>query len=173
MNQNKKTSILFFLATLIGLFVLVPFYQEYLIERVKLSAEEEKLKIEDRNLEALRATERDLRVHQEELDEIRKALPDNPSVNSVVVFVEERIRAHGLIFSEMDSFSIDNYPGKEPLKETIINLEIDGASYLQIKRFLADLESSIKIIAVENIFFEPDEEGERFSFTLTLKTYSY
>ncbi|MBZ1356696.1 MAG: type 4a pilus biogenesis protein PilO [Candidatus Nealsonbacteria bacterium] len=172
MDKNKKTLTLFFLATLIGLFVIIPLYQKYLLEGSKLSAEEEKLEIEDRSLEVLRAAEIDLREYQEELGKVRKALPDNPSVASVVSFIEERVRAHGLIFSEIQPFTVSSYPDRGQLKETIISLKIEGATYPQMKRFLESLEKSIKIIVVESISFELGEE-ERFSFDLTLKTYSY
>lgn len=176
MRKTKEILIPYFLATLISLFILLPLFQGYLKEAAILAAEREELEREDTYVDEIIRVESELAPYTLVLNEIKRGLPDEASLPSVIRYLETLVINSGLNLASIGSFSTTESFEGDRLKETTLEMTIISNNYSSIKSFIRELEKSIKLINIVSARVAPiaGEEGElRFSLSLSLKTYSY
>lgn len=166
---------IFFLATVVfGLFLLWPKFQE--VRTIRQSIETKKATIQEREAHFLRKEEeaRKLQGLEEQLSKIATALPNNAqmSLPPFFRFLQRAGAETGLILGELGSFTI--IPAAEGAEIQKIQFSFQAiGSYDSLKAFLKRIEGSARIISVENISFSFVEEGELFTFNLTVTAHSY
>ncbi len=159
-----------FLAILIIFFWVLPQYQN-MISIKKVLADFESAKREQENyFEQLKKTARELERYKETLSKIESALPNNPSLPQFFNFFQKLSSQSGFNFTQISSITTDSLP-QEDLKITKIEI-IGSGNYLDFKNFLSGLETSSRLIEVENISFSSGEK-EPFQFNLKVRIYSY
>jgi len=173
MNKTKNALSILFSAILITIFVAMPLFQKFLETRQSLEVKKEELRREDIHIGEIKAISRELEEYTPTLELIDRAIPNNPEIPSLILYLEDFAGRHGMRTGPVGGFSINpsrQFPG---LKEIKTNLSISG-SYSDINRFIYAVENSGKIIDIESFSLSPPaEEGEGFSLRATIKTYSY
>lgn len=176
MYKTKNILILYFLAILISLFVSLPLFQGYLEQRAILAVEKEELEREGAHVEEIIKAESELIPYSSILAEIKRGLPSDPALPSLIRYLEGLVVDSGLQMADIGSFSTTESPERPDLKETTIEMRVVSNNYSSLKSFMRELERSIKLINISSATIAPvaGEEGEvRFSLSLSLKTYSY
>ncbi len=180
MLKIKNILIPYFIAILISLFVLLPLYKSYVIERERLRSEERRLETEERHIQDLRAAEQEILQNQQLLARIDAGLPDTPSTPSIIRHLEERAESQGLGIRSVGPFTVSDSIDRPGLRETRISLEVTHSDYRKLEEFILDLESSAKIIAIESVSVSlasrsvgEDQEEEVYNMNFSLRTYSY
>ncbi len=176
MRKTKDILIPYFLATLIFLFVSLPLLHRYLEQRAILVIEGKELEREDAHVAEIIRAEGELIPYVLILNEIRKGLPGDASLPSVIRYLETVTIDSGLNLASIGPFSTTESPERDNLKETALDMTVISNNYSSIKSLMRELERSIKLINIVSATITPivGEEGElRFSLSLSLKTYSY
>ena len=176
MYKTKNILILYFLAILISLFVSWPFFQDYLEERAILAIEKERLEQEGLYVEETIRVKEELIPYSSILEEIRKGLPADPALPSLIRHLEGLVADSGLQMAGIGPFSTTELSERPGLKETTIEMSVVGNSYNSLKSFMRELERSIKLFNISSATIAPvagEEGAAHFSLTLSLKTYSY
>ncbi len=174
MIQIKNILISYFSATLVILFVTLPFYHNFLIERGILAQEKEKIEREDIRFGVIKETERDLVPYTEVLDKIKTAFPADPAIPSLIKHLELIVSISGLQLANIGPFSVSEPVEGTRLREIKGEVKVMSPDYQSLKNFIKELEKSMRIIAIENISISTvAEEGAKFALLLSIKTYSY
>ena len=176
MYKTKNILILYFLAILISIFVSLPIFQGYLVERAILAAEKERLEREGAYIEETIRVKDELIPYSSILEEIRKGLPSDPALPSLIRHLEGLVAGSGLQMADIGPFSTTDSLERPGLKETTIEMRVVSNSYNSLKSFMRELERSIKLFNISSATIAPVDGGEGealFSLTLSLKTYSY
>ncbi len=176
MRKTKEILIPYFLTILISLFVSLPLFHRYLEQRAILAVERKELEREDAHIDEIIRAESELIPYALILNEIRRGLPDDASLPSVIRYLEAMTIDSGLSLANIGSFSTADSPERERLKETTLEMTVTSNNYSSVKSFMRELERSIKLINIASATITPvsGDEGElRFSLSLSLKTYSY
>ena len=173
--SNPVTIIVCFLTAIIfGAMVSWPRFQD--IERVRENIINTKQTLEQRQAHFLKVKKyRDmLEGYQEQLAKITSALPDDAELNlpSLFRFLQRTSAETGLILTEIGSFTISPLEQKPEIKKTQFGFQVKGP-YAAFKTFLIRLERSARIIKVEDVSFSSPDEGELFTFDITIKVHSY
>ena len=195
MNKSIVASLILLAVLTIGIFLILPKYQELKAFKIKIDEKRDELQYKEEYFSDLQETSDRLKDYKEELEKIESALPDNPSLPSFFNFLQKATSQNGLILKNLGSFSIV-LPSISSVKKTVeekateknvketekkipkvkkisLAIEVSG-SYSSFKNFLESLEKSARLIEVENISFSSPKPGEEtFSYTLKLKTFSY
>jgi len=100
-------------------------------------------------------------------------LPKEIDLPRMYDFFQKEASSAGLVLKN-ESFTAGAIQKEGPaLRENGFNLEVVG-SYAALKNFLASMEKSARVIEVERISFSSPEKKESvFSFSLSVKFYSY
>ncbi|MBZ9571757.1 type 4a pilus biogenesis protein PilO [Patescibacteria group bacterium] len=174
-----------FLTLILGFFIIWPKYQDLRDLKLEIKTRETELNYREEYFSDLNKISEELKKYEAELSKINDALPDDPSLPSLLNFLEKASSQNGLVFKKLGSFSTVSLKKptrtatpseQQPLspseiKETRLGFEVSG-SYSALKNFLSTLEKSARLIEIETISFS-FEEGEIFSFALEIKTFSY
>lgn len=110
------------------------------------------------------------------LDRVTQALPTEANVPSLLVQFGSAAYANGIKIESL-SFSENKAPPKAapgtqsaPILPVDVTLLIKASNYFDIKRFLSDLETSLRIIDVQGM---ATGGGKELSFNLQLRTYVF
>lgn len=163
-------SICIFLTLALGIGLIWPKYQGLKNLEFKIAQKESELKSQEEYLTNLRNISQELKQYQDNLLKIDSALPDGPSLPSLFNFLQKACSQSGLVLGDIGSVVVSSQKESD-IKEFHIGLSVSG-SYTALKNFLYVLENSVRLIEVENIYFN-SEKKEPFSFNLAIKVHSY
>ena len=176
-----KTLIIFVIFLVIiglGYTTLWPNYQKLKSLQGLLKERVVELKSLEEYFSSLEKNLQDIKEYSDSLAIINAALPSEPSIPSLFMFLQSKASENGLILRNIGQFSIAPKEEGKKLKEINIGAELAG-SYSSLKNFLSALEKTERIIDVEEFSLTPPAEktptGSEaiFNFNLKLKTYSY
>lgn len=172
-NKTITSSISFLLALLIlGVFAW-PKYQELKSIQEKIGAKETELQYLEEYFKNLKTLSEELKKHSDNLSKIDSFLPSDPSLPSLLEFLQKTGSEHGLILKKIGQATSSSSKTQERIKEYQIQLSLSG-SYSSLKSYLAALEKTSRLIEVDSIsFFSPREGEELFTFDLMIKFHSY
>ncbi len=174
MFQTKNILVIFFGAVLIMVFATLPFFQGFMESMELLADKEEELRREDEYIERLKEAEEGLRGYSSKLNMIDKAISNDPAVPSLIKYIEDTTRGYGIFLTNLGSFSTSPSRDNPDLQETKISFSVSGG-YNSFKSFLNAMEHSSRLISIESLSITPtiEDEGIRYSFNVTIKTYSH
>lgn len=118
-------------------------------------------------------------IPQEDLERLNKLLPSQLDSGALVVMLEERMKVYGLLLKKID---VKEYkPATDPFavigaplpsyKTINLAFAISG-SYSSFLQLLSDLETSLRVIDIEDINFSSGGTLEFLEFTVTARTYA-
>ncbi len=182
------TIILIFGTAVVGLFYLMPEWQDF--GDIRKDAEDlaginEEFDVLIQNRDGLI----DLinSVSKDDLKRIDRALPQGLQAAEFLVTLERLSAKHGLALKRVDLASSaaqiqprggQPRPGGAPailpkggaLNEFPVGITISGA-YESFKGFLSDLEKNLRVVDVQNITFTSPEKSSAFEIVIKAKTY--
>jgi Tfp pilus assembly protein PilO len=189
MSRLATIIICFLLSSVIAFFLLLPEINKYSDFGLKIKAEDLKLKDQENYFSQILDLNDKLKVYQPELDKIDSAIPSEPSVPSLLDFIQGISAQSGLVFNKLSSFSIttpkkptkgeENVTIPVGLKQISITFEASG-DYSALKNFLSKIEESSRLVEVDSIVSVKagaaaaavKQEGS-LSLNITIKAYSY
>ena len=168
------TAVCFIMAIIFGVRFSMPRFQD--IERTREDIIKTEQKLQQRDIHFLRVKEYadKLKEYQKQLNKITSALPDDAELNilSLFRFLQGAAAETGLILTEIGSFTISSLEERPEIKKIQFDFQVKGP-YVSFKAFLVRLEKSARIIKIEGISFSSPEEGELFTFDITISVHSY
>jgi len=159
-----------FLSMVLIFFLVWPKYQKLTSLKKEILAKESEVQSQKNYFEELKRTSEELKNFEDILSKIDLALPQKTSMPEFLNFIQKSSAQSGLTLKAISSFTITPSEGGK-INEIRISLTL-GGSYSDFKNYLSVLEKSARLIEVENITFSSEKEGQ-FTFSLTLKVYSY
>lgn len=105
------------------------------------------------------------------LDRVDRALPRRQGIPELLVLFEKT--------AERDGVSISNISFSDPARgaatttvaELLVNMTVTAENYPRIKKFIRDLEVSLRLLDIVGI--NVSTQGEVSAYALQLKTYTY
>lgn len=184
MNKTFLTIIIFFAIIPLALFGIWPQYQK--LKTVKIQIIEKRTDLDQLKdyFSRLENTFQEISNYPEALAKIGSALPNDPSIPSLLNFLQKKASENGMVLKDIASFATAPVAEKDKLKATTIGIELTG-SYESFKNFLIAVEKTDRIIEIESTRVSlptqatPTQKGvaekpsELLNFSLKIKTYSY
>ena len=170
MNRLLITFLCFAVVIGVGMFLVMPEYQEYRGLAVNINDQKADLQYYRDYSAELRKIEAKLESYQETISKIEDFLPTEFSIPLFYANIQNMSSQSGMILTNIQE---DGIQEKEEIKERFYNLTVVG-DFSSFKNFLSDLEKSAKLIEVEHFSLSADMvEEEGGGFSLKIKTYSY
>lgn len=113
------------------------------------------------------------------LKDVDQALPTSQNLPSLLVqfgsaALSNNVRIDTISFSEsVASNGLEAGLPSGMIAPLDVSLSVRAASYFEMKRFLADIESSLRIMDILSMTSSGSEEGGESSYSIQLRTYSY
>ena len=168
------TAACIFLILILGVGLVFPKNKELTILKASIENKQKMLQQEKEYFLGISQAKVELENYSEVLSKIDSALPDNPSMPSLLNFLQKASSQSGLVLKSISPFTISS--SKEStsvnIKQVQISLTVVG-SYSSFKNFISILEKSARLIEIENVSFTSSKEGDLFNFNLRVKTHSY
>jgi Tfp pilus assembly protein PilO len=155
----------------LGILFLWPKFQEMEQLNQKINSKQEELQYNEQYFNELESIKEKLGENETEVSKIDSALPDEKSLPSLFDLIQRISSQTGLIFKTLSPFAASYSEDIPEIQEIRFSIVLSG-SYSSFKSFLSSLETSARMIEVENISFASEGE-EPFNFNLKLKVYSY
>lgn len=175
MNKNIiNIGIVFTVAVVIFFFFLVPQFSKWSVARENNINKSKELYDLQRYYEELVELDNELESYQSILDRLDSALPEELSVPSFIIFLQQVTQESGVVLKSFDT-SFTSNPLKEgaELKELKMNITVMGR-YDSLRNLTSRLKQSAKIVDIESVSFSvPTDEDGMFDFNIGLRTYSY
>ena len=169
------------IALTIFIIILVVFFfawPEYKTFRVLQTSLAEKIASSNARADYYAAMDRadfDLQKHQDDLQKIDDALPQDPAIGKLVYFLQDTAQKNGLLVRNLflSKYSANNSGTNSVsnIKDIIFSADLSG-DYRVLERFIIALEKSSRIFEVTSISFG-SASGPPYNFSLQIKTHSY
>jgi Tfp pilus assembly protein PilO len=168
----------FAVAIIFGINVLLPRLNQFqgLSKEVKEKTTE--LQNKEKYYTNLRQIDEQLRAKSSELSKVNSALPEEPSIPSVLNFLQKAGTQSGLVVKNLGDFSVSNSETNSNLKDIEFGLEISG-TYPSFKSLVTILEKSARWFEIKSVSlnYASPEAGlagkDTFSFVIRVITHSY
>lgn len=175
MVENRQLIIgISLIVALILIVVLIwPKYQELSIFEKQIEGKKTELELETTYFAHLQQVSQELKQYENQLSKIDSALPQTSFLPDLLNFIQKAASQSGLLLKEISPVKTTQISSEETaqIKEVKLSLSLVG-DYFSFKNFLSALETSARLIEVENISFSSPKEGP-FTFDLIIKVYSY
>ena len=150
LNNNKimnKANVLtlFFISVLVFVFITLPAFEGFLMEKRKLDNKKEDSRKQEQYFRELKEISSNLKIYSSELEMVDWAISDDSIVPSLVRYLEKSSQNNGLFFGNVKSVSKSKSERFPDLRELELTFFVSG-SYQNFKNFIKTLEDSIKII---------------------------
>jgi Tfp pilus assembly protein PilO len=172
MNRPIIIVICIFIIIILGVLLIWPKYQILKASLVNVEKKASELKHLTDDIADLKKISEDLKGYEAELLKIESALPSDPSLPSLLGFIQTKASENGLVLKNFSSVSVSPFAKDSDIKEQRLSIELSGF-YPAFKNFLAVLEKSGRLIEIEQISFSSPKEKEPIFFTVGIKVYSY
>lgn len=175
MKKSFSIPILLFISLILATYLFLPQYQEFKEASSQVEQMEAQVLETQRYFSNLSQVLENLRNYEDSLEKIESALPDDPSLASLLNFFQKKSSENGLLLNEISQPKITQKEVKKGIlakvEETYLNLSLSG-SYSSLKGFLKTLEKSSRLIEVESISLDIAEKGLP-EYNLLIKVYSF
>lgn len=164
--------ICFLFSLIFGVVLLLPKFQYSGVILKSLKNKEAEIQYKEKYFSEINQISTELEKYQTELSKIDSALPFDPSLPSLLDFLQKASSQSGLVLKGISPIITAPSEVFTNLKETKFSIVVAG-SYSSFKEFLLVLEKSARLIEVEDISFSFPEQKESFDFNLRIKVYNY
>ena len=178
MKLIKFIPILFFVCFLIFIYFLLPVYINFKEVKESIPDREDAFREKQEYLSEIQNIYQRLNEGKESLEKIEGALPNKPSLSSLLNFFQEKSSESGLILKKFNQSQVspeskerDKGVVNQKIKETKITITLQGG-FSSLENFIQIIEKSSRIIKVEDINLSYTEEGF-LELNLALVVFSY
>jgi Tfp pilus assembly protein PilO len=162
----------FALVLILGGLILWPRFQDLRLLNRQIGEMQAQLQSQENYFSKLNDTKAEFKTYELELSKIDSALPDDPSLPSLLNFIQKACSQSGLVLKSISPFASSALEEKTQLQASQTSIQVSGP-YSVFKNFLATLENSARLIEVENIAFSSPQEENIINFNLKIKVTSY
>ncbi|MBI2003306.1 MAG: type 4a pilus biogenesis protein PilO [Candidatus Wildermuthbacteria bacterium] len=155
----------FILCFVVLIALALPQYQDFQSRRLELSQKKADLQSQADYWKNLKKIDEELHKRQVLLEKINSGLPLDPSLPSLLGFLQQTASQEGLVLKKAELGLTTLVSENPPIKKKGVFLEVAGA-YPAFRRFLTILEKSSRLIQTESLSFSLPEKGDVFSFSL-------
>jgi len=162
MKKSFSIPILLFVVLLLLTYLIWPQYQEFKAIKNQVEQKQTELSETEKYFSELSQISENLSNYQDSLEKIGSALPQEPSLSSLLNFFQKESSENGLLLKNVNQTEVKRK--EEPkgilakVKETYLILNLTGA-YPSLRGFLESLEKSSRLIEVENISINVPKQG--------------
>lgn len=160
-----------------GYFFWWPKYQDFGDKKLEVEGKETEIKQKEGYLSRLEVFSDKMSEYSDELAKIDSALPADPSIAALYIFLKTASSENGLILKDTDLGALYSsetlVTSEDRIQKMPFSISVSG-SYLAFKNFLSVVYRNTRLIEVNSISFSSPEEGEDlFTFNLALRTHAY
>jgi len=167
------SAILIFITLILGLFLILPKYQDLKSSQIKIKEVQKEIKQWEEYFSNLEKVSQELKNYTEVLSKIDSAIPSEFSLPSLFNFIQKISSQSGLVLKEVGSVTASPISQNSNIQKNSFTVSLSG-SYSSLKNFLSILEKSARFLEVESISFSsPTEKEGVSSFSLRIKVHSY
>lgn len=178
-DKPIATAVMLFVTLVLITYLVVPKYQTFQELLIELGKKEVEFQSKNAYFIEITKTYKELMQYQDSLKKVETALPDKPSLGSLVSFLYQKGSENGIIIQKINVFQGAPVDLKTDIKKANISLNLFG-SYEAFKNFLASIENSARLIETEDFAFGISPPTltnpviqETFPVKLDIKVYSY
>jgi len=183
MNKFILTIVFVVLFVTLGWLLVIPKFRDYNTNKVTGLETQKEIADSEQHFTKLSNMGRELQNYPNEVSLIDSALPSEFSQPPLYNFLEMSASQSGMALKEV-SLIEDSVSGEKltvGMKDNSVNVSVTGP-YGSFKNFLKVIESSARIINIDNISLKQEQqtaeqkkknENPLFTFSLDLKIYSY
>lgn len=161
MKKSFSIPILLFAVLLLITYLVWPQYQEFKAIKNQVEEKQGELFETEKYFSNLSQISENLSNYQDSLVKIESALPQDPSLASLLNFFQKESAENELLLKNINQVEVKRKEEKKGIlakvKETYLNLNLTGA-YPSLRGFLESLEKSSRLIEVENISINVSKE---------------
>jgi len=156
------------------LFVLEPKYRESgQGNRVNLDLTKAELLKRQQHSEQLQAlVENYNKINPADIARIKMILPREKDIPGLFVQFQELATKNNMLLAAINFNDTPSTPDSDEIKKISINVDlvgISGISYREIKNFIASVETNLRLLDIDSVFFTPDSNN----YSLTIMAYYY
>lgn len=111
-------------------------------------------------------------ISPDEIARIKMILPRNKDIPGLFVQFQELAAKNNILLTSIDFNDTPLIDNSDGVKEISINIEllsVGGNAYQEVKKFIASVETNLRLFDIESVFFTPDSK----SYSLTIIAYYY
>ena len=158
-----------FLGTLL---LWLPKYQDLSLKLNELKVKKEELKNKKDYFAQLQEISDSFQQYQQEISRVEAALPSSPKIPDFLNFIEKIASQNGLILQSTKMTKAQSLQQPSNIFKVPLDLSLAG-SYSAFKNFLSELQSSSRLIELEQLSFSTLDKGQIFKFDLRVRIHSY
>ncbi|MDP3093939.1 MAG: type 4a pilus biogenesis protein PilO [bacterium] len=155
----------FLLGFLVLVLLILPKNQDVKNLKTESSQKRVDLQNEQDYSENIRSLHGKLEKYGPELAKISSSLPGDPSMPSLLDFIQKTASREGLVLGKINFGKTVLVIENPKVEKTEVFIGVDGP-YTSFKKFVSGLEKSSRLIQTESLSFSIPEKGEVFTFSL-------
>ncbi|MBU1045554.1 type 4a pilus biogenesis protein PilO [Patescibacteria group bacterium] len=161
------------ISLILGIFLVWPGYRDW--SEVRNQLDQKRLQLENQNkyIQSLKEAKKEMDKRGEIVSKVESALPIGPDAPSLLEFLQNASASSGIGLNKISWENISSGDEKERIKSHFFSAELAG-SYFSFKNFLFALETSSRLIKVEQVnFFVPVAKGQSALIKIRARISSY
>lgn len=167
------SSIFFFGALGVGMFMAWPSYQELSALRQQVREKEVRVDLEENILLRVRELHKDLGQYQRELQKVDATLPEDPELALLYDSLLSFASSSGVLVESVSS-AVEPPDEETRSRLTVISLDLTlSGSYEGLKQFLSRVKESGRVLNVTAVSAGTSGQGGELSLRINLEAYSY
>ncbi|GEM_PF-1991177 len=189
MNKFLTIIVSIIFLSFFGYFSLYPAYIDWQEDVEKLEKVRTKKETRSQYFAELKKIDEKLDNYKEGINKTETAIPASFSAPKIYNYLQQEAAQNELLVQEISLKKIkekekESEKNSSDMKENIINVNLAG-SYSNFKKFIKELENSVRLFSIEGVSIEAPKELKKekeeetsdkeqiFAFSIQLKVYSY
>lgn len=147
------------------LFLIFPKYKE-IKKEIKLAGERENIEYVERYkyYGQLKKINNDYEnINKDDAEKVMAMIPEEKFQEELLAYLENFVLKNGLLLT--DANITEGEAGQDEIKKIIINMNVVGADYGGFKKLLNEMENNLRILDVNSLSFDPENQSASFNIT--------
>ncbi len=159
MPRSFITLTLFAAAIAMGIFLLLPEYQEYRKLQKRQEHLEGQLEQKSEYLQSLRDIGGQLAAQSDAMEKLAVAVPDAPELHRLTYFIGNAARENGVLLSNIGDISVgESTEEQQDVRDIRFSVQVTG-TYSALRSFLGTIEQSARLIEVNQMNISAERQG--------------
>jgi len=161
------------ISLILGVFLVWPSYRGFSETQNQLVQRKLQLENQNKYIQSLKTAKQEMDERGEIVSKVESALPIGPDMPSLLEFLQNAAVSSGVSLDKISWEDTSPRNGKDRIKEHFFSVEV-AASYFSFKNFLFALETSSRLINIEEVNFNvPVAEGQSSLIKIRASISSY
>lgn len=160
MNFSRKFSLILIALLVVSVVIIAVAYYFYVVRfNSHLAALQEECAAKVEINEKLKAWQSDVKLLETEQSRFLQMVPEKKDLGLVLIQLEKLAEKYNLVFNAIvnktSSFETSISEGG-PLQSQSYEVTFSGGDYFTLKKFLAEIESSLRVVVPQALIYSPD-----------------